>query len=109
MDEHGVEYRYIRVVEGYQVKHPLKELNELLAQGWRPIREIPFGASYQTAIMLILLKRTIKKADVTVTEVTDEESNTKDHGEDRQEPPQQKASSCMHPEEYHLQNIRSLP
>lgn len=48
-------------------KSNLKELNNLLDEGWEPVREINNGSSYYG--ILILLKREIKKAEVILEEV----------------------------------------
>lgn len=109
MDEHGIEYKYVKVTDAYQQKNSLKEINDLLGQGWRPVREIHLSGTYNSSGLLVLLKRTIKKADVTVTEVTDGESDTEDNGEDGEESPQPQGSSRLHCEEYPLQDFHNLP
>lgn len=47
-------------------KNQMKELNNLLQRGWRPVRECGYSTN-----VLILLRRPIKKSEVVMTEVDD--------------------------------------
>ena len=76
MTQDGIQYKYVRVIDQvYSKTNPncVKEINDLLASGWIPVRECSFnGSSYSGgSSILVLLMRTMKTADVTMTEVFD--------------------------------------
>ena len=83
------EYRYFKLTDDFQ-KNGLKTINEMLENGWIPVRECPFGSGYSTSgHILIWLKRTIKRSDVEVTELQNDEQTW-------QEPSQQNEPSDLH-------------
>lgn len=68
------EYLYARVTSDQSGKDSVKELNSLLREGWRPIRECPFaGTSYSSgSVILVLLARRLQRAEVTVTDISED-------------------------------------
>jgi uncharacterized protein (DUF4213/DUF364 family) len=65
------EYKYVRAYDNTGEKNNIKDLNELLAQGWEPFRESPMGiatiaavgqtCSYVLAASLVVLRKRVKR------------------------------------------------